>query len=120
MTFASSTPSSSSINDAGSLFGISFFASSSILLLFNTAYHTLNMASEIDIHSKEQPFYISLSQNAPSSAFRELLEKYSKIPSSEIDKHLEEVVRVSPARPVLYYPNIPSAMTPGTTTHTPR
>ncbi|KAE9371809.1 hypothetical protein N431DRAFT_342609 [Stipitochalara longipes BDJ] len=44
-----------------------------------------------DPKSKDQIFYLPLSERAPTPAFRDLLENYSKIPKDEISKHLEEV-----------------------------
>ncbi|KAF8861917.1 hypothetical protein BDZ45DRAFT_799568 [Acephala macrosclerotiorum] len=48
-------------------------------------------SSDPDIRSKDQPFYLLLSQHPPTPAFRELLESYSKIPANEVDSHLEGV-----------------------------
>lgn len=55
-------------------------------------FDSLNTMASEDIKSKDQPFYLPLSKHLPTTAFRELLEKYSKIPASEVDAHLEEVV----------------------------
>jgi hypothetical protein len=53
-----------------------------------------------DITSKDQVFYLPLSERPPTPAFRELLKNYSKIPSNEIEKHLEGVVRFHPIFPL--------------------
>ncbi|KAG9234511.1 hypothetical protein BJ875DRAFT_10783 [Amylocarpus encephaloides] len=44
-----------------------------------------------DLLLKSAPFYISLSENPPTPAFYELLEKHSHIPRDEADEHLEKV-----------------------------
>jgi len=45
-----------------------------------------------DIISKDQPFYLPLSQHPPTPAFRSVLENYSKIAPSDLNSHLEAVV----------------------------
>ncbi|KAL2070448.1 hypothetical protein VTL71DRAFT_13474 [Oculimacula yallundae] len=44
-----------------------------------------------DIKSKNQAFYLHLSERPPTAAFRRLLADYSKIPEDEVNKHLETV-----------------------------
>jgi len=48
--------------------------------------------------SKEQSFYLNLSENPPTAGFYELLQKYSKVPKEETYKHIEQVVRLSYAK----------------------
>lgn len=50
------------------------------------------MSSDPDIRSKDQPFYLSLAQHPPTPAFHDLLQNYSKIPSNEVNSHLEAVL----------------------------
>ena len=45
-----------------------------------------------DIKSRDQPFYIKLSDREVTAAFRDVLVNYAKIPENEINKHLEAVV----------------------------
>ncbi|KUJ12916.1 uncharacterized protein LY89DRAFT_721745 [Mollisia scopiformis] len=49
------------------------------------------MSSDTDIRSKNQPFYLSLSQHPPTPAFRDLLENYSKILPKDVETHLEAI-----------------------------
>jgi hypothetical protein len=74
-----------------------------------------------NITSKGQVFYLPLSERPLTPAFQELLKNYSKIPSNEIEKHLEGVVRFHPFSlfPKAYSLTLHSAMTHGTTTPTP-
>jgi len=44
-----------------------------------------------DIKSKDQVFYLPISERLPTQAFRDLLINYSHIPKFAINKHLEEV-----------------------------
>jgi hypothetical protein len=46
--------------------------------------------------SKEQSFYLNLSENPPTAGFNELLKRYSRIPKEEISNHIEKVVRFVP------------------------
>lgn len=46
------------------------------------------------IKSKEQSFYLDLSENPPTAGFKSLLEKYSEVPTESIESHIEKVVRI--------------------------
>ncbi|CZR54639.1 uncharacterized protein PAC_04523 [Phialocephala subalpina] len=48
-------------------------------------------SSDSDIRSKDQPFYLQLSQRPITAAFRSLIQQYSKIPANKVDSHLSAV-----------------------------
>jgi hypothetical protein len=56
--------------------------------------------------SKEQSFYLDLSENPPTAGFNSLLENYSKVPKEEIYRHIEKVVRSLPFQASVYLPTI--------------
>lgn len=45
----------------------------------------------LDIRSKDQVFYIPLERRPPTQGCRELLHKYSKIPSDKVNEHISKV-----------------------------
>jgi hypothetical protein len=65
-----------------------------IIFLNASPLHTIisifRMAA--DIKSKDQPFYIKLSDCEVTPGFRDLLVNYAKIQENEINNHLEAVV----------------------------